>query len=190
MMQTDEKDARLETAPKPPEEMLEVVMIDDEEEERERWKDKAGITVVPPRRTVSLPIIEEIDENGETRYGYGEEEIKEYQGEIYYEGECRQLDQEEYKRTLEAIKQAQAWKDGFKPLRPLEENTTLPRFPMENLPIELFEYCKNLSESMEMSADLAGTAMLGTLAALLQGRYGEFVSKVHLNPQNRGIINT
>ena len=74
MMQTDEKDARLETAPKPPEEMLEVVMIDDEEEERERWKDKAGITVVPPRRTVSLPIIEEIDENGETRYGYGEEE--------------------------------------------------------------------------------------------------------------------
>ena len=62
------KDARLETAPKPPEEMLEVVMIDDEEEERERWKDKAGITVVPPRRTVSLPIIEEIDENGETRY--------------------------------------------------------------------------------------------------------------------------
>ena len=50
MMQTDEKDARLETAPKPseerpPEEMLEVVMIDDEEEERERWKDKAGITV-------------------------------------------------------------------------------------------------------------------------------------------------
>lgn len=176
-MQTDEKDARLETAPKPPEErppeeMLEVVMIDDEEEERERWKDKAGITVVPPRRTVSLPIIEEIDENGETRYRYGEEEIKEYQGEIYYEGECRQLDQEEYKRTLESIKQAQAWKDGFKPLRPLEENTTLPRFPMENLPIELFEYCKNLSESMEMSADLAGTAMLGTLAALFQGRYG------------------
>lgn len=30
MMQTDEKDARLETAPNPPEEMLEVVMIDDE----------------------------------------------------------------------------------------------------------------------------------------------------------------
>lgn len=175
-MNMDEKDTNLETTQKPPAgqppEALEVVMIDDDEEERQRWQNKSGITLRPPRRVVSTPIIEEVDENGETHYCYGEAATEDFPAEICYEGERRELKNEEYEQILAAFKQAQAKEDGYKPLRPLEENTTLPRFPMENLPIALFEYCKNLSEAMEMSADLAGTAMLGTLAALLQGRYG------------------
>ncbi|WP_195267347.1 YfjI family protein [Eubacterium sp. 1001713B170207_170306_E7] len=175
-MKMDEKNVNLETMPKPPaeqppEKALEVVLIDDDAEERERWKDKAGITLVPPKRLTSEPIIEEVDENGETHYRYGEATVEDFPAEIYYEGERRELKKEEYDEMLAAIRQVQAKEDGFRPLRPLEENTTLPRFPMENLPLPLLEYCKNLSESMEMSADLAGTAMLGTLAALLHGRY-------------------
>lgn len=176
-MEKNERDTSLETTQQPPEdqtreEELEVVMIDDDEEMRELWKKEAGITLIPPRRTVSKPAIEEIDENGNTSYRYGEETVIDFPAEICYEGQSRELTMEEYREQRELFRLAQAKTDGFKPLRPLEENTILPAFPMWYLPLELFEYCKTLSESMEMSADLAGTAMLGTLAALLQGRYG------------------
>lgn len=63
--------------------------------------------------------------------------------------------------------------NGFSPLERFEPSTreNLPAFPVDCLPRGIATYIKAVSESIQVSPDMAATVALGTAATTVQGKY-------------------